>query len=114
MFNTNLINQYIYFTTPAQAPFRVNFIYLNRFSSICHLFLNFVSFFESLKHICFSILQISIIFFFNPSRLLSCILGFKQIIFKYKMQIVDNFKIFFIIWKTKESTLWRILWKKYF
>ena len=54
--------------------------------------------------------------FFSPSRLIflvSCIL-FRQIILKYKMQMVNNFKIFFIIWKTRDSTLWHVLWKNYF
>ena len=43
-----------------------------------------------------------------------CFLGFEQIILKYKTQMSNDFKVFFIIWKTKESTLWRILWKKCF
>ena len=61
MFNTKLI-KLIYLLyhspppSPAQAPFAVNFVDLNRFSSKCNFFLNFVSFFESLKHTCFSML----------------------------------------------------------
>ena len=68
-------------------------------------FLNFVSFFESLKHIRFPVVNFNYIFLQSFYTCFSCIPVFKQIILKYKMQMVNGFKIFFMIWKTKESPL---------
>ena len=53
MFNTKLIKFDIFtLPTPAQAPFAVNFVHLNRNSSIWHfLKLCFFFVFESLKHL---------------------------------------------------------------
>ena len=71
MFKTKLIKSVNLLYHPhSQTRFAANFGYLNSFFNICHFLLNFVSFCESLKHICFSMLKILIIFFFNPSRLI--------------------------------------------
>ena len=88
---------YLVYHPPVQTAFAVNFVHLNRFSRICYIFKNFASFFESLKHISFSMLCINFNYIFIQSfwTNFSCNSDFKQIILKYKMQVVHDFKIFF-------------------
>ena len=102
MFNTKLI-KFIYLLPHEQAPFPVNFVHLNRFFSLCYFLKNFVSSFESLKHLFLDVANFNYIFLQFSRLIFSCILKFKKKILKYKTQMVNYFKIFFII-----------LWKKYF
>ena len=77
------------------------------------LFLKFVSFFGVVATYLFlNVVILNYIFLQTFPSYFSCIPGFKGVVFKYKMEMVDYFQIFLIIWKTKESTLSIILWNE--
>ena len=96
MFNTKLI-KFIYLLPHEQAPFPVNFVHLNRFFSLCYFLKNFVSSFESLKHLFLDVANFNYIFLQFSRLIFSCILKFKKkyLNIRRKWLIISKFSLLF-------------------
>ena len=94
MFNTKLI-KFIYLLPHEQAPFPVNFVHLNRFFSLCYFLKNFVSSFESLKHLFLDVANFNYIFLQFSRLIFSCILKFKKkyLNIRRKWLIISKFSL---------------------